>query len=424
MPFLHTLVLLLGPLLGLFTITLGNGFISSLTSLRLDAAGVPDTMIGLVSSSYFVGLTLGAMFSDRLIARIGHIRAYSSFASLTAVTFLLQGMFSDPWAWLVFRLFNGWAIIGIYLVVESWLLLTGDKITRGRLLAVYMIALYGSGMLGQVGLGALNAWGETAPFIVAGMLSSLSVLPMVILPRALPETGNIEPLMPRHLLRMTPAGVIGCFGSGITIAAVYSLLPVYLQRVGMDIEQVGHLMACVIFGAMVLQYPVGRWSDKRDRQTVLLVLSALCAILSVLILLLPDRQTLLAVLLFLLGGGVFAVYPVAVSHSADRAVAGELVGVIQGLLLINSIGSVISPLIISPVMKHWGEAGFFWAFALVNVFMAMLFLWRRKAHPSPTSVAPFEAAAQMSPAGAEIRVTEELVQAAEEREQRDESNSQ
>ena len=86
------LAMALAPLLGLFIIALGNGFMSSLTTLRLDAAGESATTIGIVSSTYFIGLTLGAIFNDRLILRIGHIRAYTSFASLIAATILLQAV--------------------------------------------------------------------------------------------------------------------------------------------------------------------------------------------------------------------------------------------------------------------------------------------------------------------------------------------
>ncbi|MBP0600890.1 MFS transporter [Herbaspirillum sp. LeCh32-8] len=405
--------MVLGPLLGLFTVSLGNGFISSLTSLRLDAAHVSALMIGAISSAYFVGLTVGAVTSDRLIGRIGHIRAYSSFASLTAITFLLQGLIFDPWAWLLLRLVTGWAMVGIYLVVESWLLLAGDTKTRGRLLAIYMIALYSSIMLAQAYLGQVDAWGSSAPFMLAGILGSMSVLPMVILPRVSPEVGPVEPLMPHHLIRMTPAGVIGSFGSGIGIAAVYTLLPVYLQREGLNVGQVGQLMAAAICGAMVLQYPVGRWSDRRDRQTVLQALSVICAGLSLLVVILPTWLPLLMVLLFLIGGCIFALYPVAVSHSADRAEAGELVRVIQGMLLINSVGAAMSPMVISPLMNRVGENGLFWSFVFLHGALALFFMWRQKHHPAPIPAAPFAASAQMTPIGAEIRVTEELVRASE-----------
>ncbi|MDH0090758.1 MFS transporter [Achromobacter mucicolens] len=404
--------LVLGPLLGLFVVCIGNAFIASLTTLQLDAAGESATVIGIVSSSYFIGLTLGAIFNDRLILRIGHIRAYSSFASLIAVTVLLQGLIFNREAWFLLRLINGWASVGVFLVVESWLLLAGDAKVRGRLLALYMIALYGSGMLGQLELGAITQLGPMAPFMVAGLLASLSVMPMVIIPRVSPLVERVEPLLPQHLARMTPTGVMGCFGSGVAIAAVYTLLPLYLQRIGLDVAEVGKMMGAVILGAMVLQYPVGRWSDRRDRQVVLIALAVFCAVLSLLILLLPPASPLLMPLLFLLGGGVFAIYPVAVSHAADRAPADALVRMIQGLLLINSLGSALSPLAISPVMTKFGEAGLFWCFALLNLGLVTFFVWRRNERPAPAPVAPFAAAAQMSPVGVELRVTEDLFQGA------------
>lgn len=406
------LALVLAPILGLFVVCIGNAFISSLTTLQLDAAGASATVIGIISSSYFVGLTIGAIFHDRLIVRIGHIRAYSGFVSLIAVTVLLQGLIFNHTAWFILRLINGWASVGVYLVVESWLLLASDPKIRGRLLAIYMIALYGSGMLGQLELGTITQWGAMAPYMVAGMLASLSVLPMVMIPRVSPLVERVEPLSPRQLLRMTPTGVMGCFGSGVAIAAIYTLLPLYLQRIDFNVDEVGKMMSIVILGAMLLQYPVGRWSDLKDRQVTLIVLSAACAILSLAILLLPNSSSLLMILLFLLGGGVFAIYPVAVSHAADRAPADALVRMIQGLLLINSLGSAISPLLISPVMTKMGAPGLFWSFLALNIGLTAYFVMRRNTRPAPAPIAPFTAAAQMSPVGVELRVTEDLVQGA------------
>ncbi|MFT0866664.1 MFS transporter [Pseudomonas sp. CAM1A] len=408
------LAMALAPLLGLFIIALGNGVLSSLTTLRLGAAGESATMIGVVSSAYFIGLTLGAIFNDRLILRIGHIRAYSSFAALIGATILLQGLFYDTTWWFVLRLINGWAAVGVFLVIESWLLLAGDAKIRGRLLALYMIAFYGAGVIAQAALGEVTGWGETAPFMVAGMLATLSVLPIVILPRVSPLLDQVEPLKPRQLLGVAPTGLVGCFGSGVAIAGIYALLPLYLQRIGLDVGETGDMMAWVILGAMLLQYPVGRWSDRKDRQDVLIALAALCTVLSVLIVLLPADTVLLPALLFLLGGGVFALYPVAVSSAADRAPVDALVPMIQGLLLINSLGSAMAPLAISPMMTAYGEVGLFWAFAVINLAMVGFFLWRRGKRPAPEHPAPFAPTATFSPTGAELRVTEDLMHAAQE----------
>jgi len=407
---MQLLAKVLAPLLGLFILSVGNGFLSSLTTLRLDASGASANMVGIVSSAYFIGLTIGALFHDRLIVRIGHIRAYSSFASLGVVSILMQALSADWTVWILARLVYGWTTVGIFLVIESWLLLAADQSVRGRLLALYMISFYGAGALSQVLLGSVAGLGETAPFITAAMLASLSVLPIVILPRITPTVERVEALKPSRLFQMSPSGVIGCFGSGVAIAAIYSLLPLYLQHTGLQVEEVGHMMASVILGAMVLQYPVGRWSDRQDRRVVLITLAFICLLLCAAILLLPHTSTTLMITMFLFGGGVFAIYPVSVSFAADRASSESLVPIIQGLLLINSLGSAISPIAISPVMNHFGASGLFWSLAVLNVGLISFFFWRRGVRPESNHVAPFAATTAMTPVGAELRVTDEMIQ--------------
>ncbi|MFO7649056.1 MFS transporter [Halomonas sp. 3H] len=410
------LAMALAPLLGLFILGIGNGFLATVITLRLDAAGQSAVVIGWVSSAYFIGLALGAMLNDRLLLRIGHIRAYGSFASLVAVTVLLQGLVEHPWAWFVLRLIGGWATVGVYLVIESWLLTAGEQKVRGRLLALYMISLYAAGVLGQLLLGVTEALGGAASFMVIAMLASLSVLPMAMIPRVSPLIEKAEPLSPLRLITLTPTGVMGSFGSGVAVAAVYTLLPLYLQRIGLPVDRIGQMMAVVVLGAMLLQYPVGRWSDRHDRQLVLIAIGAFCTLISAAVLWLPMNLWILAGLLFLLGGGVFSLYPVAVGHAADRAPAGALVRMSQGLLLINAIGSALSPPLVSPVMGALGDAGLFWAFGAMGLFLVAFFGWRRSVRPAPVPVAPFSPSTPMSSVGAELAVTEELVQGAMEHE--------
>lgn len=408
------MLMALGPLLGLFILGIGNGFLTTLTTLRLDAAGASSQVIGWVSSAYFIGLGVGAMVNDRLLLAIGHIRAYGSFASLLAVSVLLQGMFADPLAWFALRLIAGWATVGVFLVIESWLLTAGDDRVRGRLLAMYMIVVFAAGAIGQLLFGLTRGMAPTEPFMLVGLLASLSVLPMAIIPRVTPLLEKAEPLSPLRLITLTPTGVMGSFGSGIAVAAVYTLLPLYLQRSGIGGDRVGQLMALVVLGAMCLQYPVGRWSDRHDRQLVLIGLGGFCALICAGILLLPLPPWGLAALLFLLGGGVFSLYPVAVGHAADRAPAGALVRMSQGLLLINAIGATLSPSAIGPVMTLVGDGGLFWSLGALGVALVAFFAWRRSVRPAPVPVAPFSPATPLS--AAELAVTEEWVQGALEHE--------
>jgi MFS family permease len=61
-------------------IQLANGFFGTFISLRVAIEDFGPTMSGLVLSSYFAGFTLGALRCERIIERVGHIRAYAAFA--------------------------------------------------------------------------------------------------------------------------------------------------------------------------------------------------------------------------------------------------------------------------------------------------------------------------------------------------------
>src|SRR5271165_7229863 len=63
-------------------IQLANGFFGTFISLRVTIEDFGPTMSGLVLSSYFAGFTLGALRCERIIERVGHIRAYAAFAGL------------------------------------------------------------------------------------------------------------------------------------------------------------------------------------------------------------------------------------------------------------------------------------------------------------------------------------------------------
>ncbi len=63
-------------------VQLANGFFNTFLSLRLTMEDFGPTNTGVVLSAYFIGFTAGAVWSGRLIRRIGHIRAYAAFAGM------------------------------------------------------------------------------------------------------------------------------------------------------------------------------------------------------------------------------------------------------------------------------------------------------------------------------------------------------
>ncbi len=105
-------------------------------SVRLNLANTPDWIIGLIITSYYSGLVIGAFYMEHVICRIGHIRTYAAFASTVATTTLLQAIYISPWSWLLLRFVNGFSMAGLFVAIESWLLSKSTPKTRGQVLSI------------------------------------------------------------------------------------------------------------------------------------------------------------------------------------------------------------------------------------------------------------------------------------------------
>ncbi len=366
------------PLVGLTIFSAANGYLMSLVPLRLNLEGSGSFEIGLAAALYHFGLLLGAFRTERLISAIGHIRAFAAFMALLGTIVGIQGLVSDLVLWQVLRLLSGIAVAGIFLVVESWLLSGSEPSNRGTLLALYMISYYGASAAGQMFLGPFGVQGYE-PFLVILALLAASSMPPSLTRLPAPPIHPPSALNILKLYKLTPSGLLGCMASGLAIGSLYGLLPLHFAEQGIDEKTTGNLVAITIVGGMLLQYPVGRLSDRMDRRKVLIAISFLGVAVSI-FLILSLFNALMWVWLFLLGGVIFTLYPLAISHGCDHMPPEDMVAATQGMLLAYSLGATIGPLGSSVMMKV-APNGLFVSLAAIMLALAVFFIFRLQQRP-------------------------------------------
>lgn len=118
---LSTLRLVSSLLLGVALLMVGVGALSTIIGFRMGESGVPSSVVGIVTSMYFVGLAMGTGFCHRLISNVGHIRAFASLGSLMSAATLAHALTADPWVWGAMRFVVGFSIVGMFMCTESWL---------------------------------------------------------------------------------------------------------------------------------------------------------------------------------------------------------------------------------------------------------------------------------------------------------------
>ncbi len=362
------------PLLGLSIFALASGYLMTLIPLRINNSMGGDVLVGYMGGIYYLGLLAGSFRTERTVTRVGHIRSFAAFMALLCSSVLSLAVFDSVAVWLFLRFLNGLAVAGIFVVVESWLLCESDEKDRGRILAFYMVALYGSNALGQLLVEVLDS-NSYVPFIVVGILFSLSILPPALTRIPSPELTNNSSISLTKLFRLTPSAMIGCLAGGMVLGALYSLLPVQLMGEGSEEGTLGLKLGITMLGGMLLQYPVGHYSDSVDRRKVLVAVSMAGCLVSLLYMVFPSQGWFHMLLLFLIGGTTFTLYPLAISHGCDHLQREDIIAGTQGLLLGYSSGSCIGP-VIAGYFLHGSENGLMIYFAIIMGLTGLFFLIR------------------------------------------------
>lgn len=345
---------------------LGNGLVGVLIGVRSELEGFNTSVTGLVMASYFAGFLIGSRATPHVMARVGHIRVFAGLSSLVAVTALLHALLVAPVTWMLLRLVFGFAMAGLFIVVESWLNDLVSSENRGRVMAVYMVVSMGGLGLGQLVVGFGDPIQPTF-FIIAGALMTLAVAPISLSINDAPYF-ELPPMAKyRDLLEAAPLGVITAVGAGMANGALVAMASVYAVQVGVPAARTGLFVAAAAIGSVALQWPIGTMSDGLGRrQSILLVTFAAVAVGAVAPGMSPTGWGLIAAM-FLLGGLSFPMYSLALSHVVDVLPAGQAVTGSVAVVFLTGIGSIFGPLTTSVTMDLIGPDGFFWAIAIVHL---------------------------------------------------------
>ena len=373
-------------LLGTLFLFLGNGLQGLLLPVRGTAEGYPTTILGLIGTSWAAGFVLGCFFAPNVVKRIGHVRAFSVFASLIAIVALLTGIMINPTWWLVLRALTGFSTAGTSMIIESWLNERATNESRGVIFSLYIAIT----LFGVVGGQMMIPFGDTLTsffFMICGILYCLAMLPTLLSKAASPQPLKQVRLDLRALYRNSPVSFLGILLVGIANGAFGTLGAVFGRQAGLSDSTVAAMMSVAIFAGAVMQLPAGRLSDRIDRRYVLAALAGVGAFAGLLIFLIePSQVWIVLTLIAIYGAAANALYPIAVSHANDFATAEDFVKVSGGLLLLYGVGTIIGPTIGGPVMTAAGPYGLFMITACAHILITAYAIIRsRMRAPVPVS---------------------------------------
>ena len=377
-------------LLSFGMLLLGNGMVGTLLGIRSRLEEFSMEITGVIMAGFSVGLLMGALFAVRIVAAVGHIRAFAAFASIMSVAVLAHVLFIDPVTWFVLRVVAGFCMAGMVMVVESWVNERATNEMRGQILSLYMITNYLGAGLGQFML-LVGDPAQFQLFIIASMVYSFALVPILLTRASAPKPSSPQRMKFRELFAISPVGVIGTVCAGMANSSLYGMGAVFAKEIGLSIGEISAFMAAAILGGVTLQFPIGRLSDKFDRRTVLITAS-LATGLAALALIWATSQSVSTLFVTAAAYGAFSytIYPLSASQVNDLAAPDRLVQVAAGLLIAYGIGASIGPIMAAQSMAVFGPAGFFlFIVGIISVLILFTTIRIIQRRPGEKAKAPF-----------------------------------
>lgn len=380
------------------TMMVGTGLLGSLLSLRMHAEGFSELIIGIILSGFYMGLVVGPLLCPTIIKRAGHIRAFAVFAATNTATTLLYPLYISEYFWFIGRVFSGLSMMGMYMVIESWLNDRTEPHMRGRVFSVYMAMAFIGLSIGQLFLqtGKIVSY---ELFLVAAIFVVLSLVPVAMTRSISPTLPDIISMKTSDLFHKAPMGLLGSLAVGMIVGAFYSLGPVYAKRIGLEADIIAFYMSLTIISGFIMQWPVGNLSDRLDRKYVLAGIALMISLACGTIALTSDGPVWLIFLsTSFYGGVVFTLYPVAVAHTNDRMEANEIIPASSALLSSYGLGACIGPIAAASLMAILGPIGLYAFIAVVSLFFGItVLLYIHFETPKKEELVPYVTIPRASP---------------------------
>jgi MFS family permease len=351
-------------LLGMMLLMVGNGLQGTLLGVRGGIEGFSTFDMSIVMSAYFAGFLGGSRLAPEMIRRVGHVRVFAALASFISAILILYPAFAHPVAWALGRVVIGFCFSGVYVTAESWLNNSADNTNRGKTLSVYMIVQMFGIVCAQVLL-VMGDAGGYALFIVASVLVSISFAPILLSISPTPAFETTKPMPLKTLIETSPLGCFGMFLLGGVFSAQFGMSAVYGMAAGLTIVQISMFVSSIYVGALLMQYPIGWFSDYIDRRVVILIVAAVGGAMSLVGFLFDHYFGALLVAAFVIGGTSNPLYSLLIAYTSDYLEADDMAAASGGLIFINGMGAIMGPLVTGWMMDIFGTQAFFMVIAVL-----------------------------------------------------------
>jgi MFS family permease len=315
---------------------------AALIALDLAGRGAPESVIGLNAGMHALGVLAVALVVPRVVPRVGPRRMTLGALVVAGSVLALFPAMPGIWPWFPLRFALGVASEVLFVLTEAWVNQLCDERTRARSMATYVAALSVGFALGPFILSTVGTAGP-APYLIGAGLSLAAAL-LIVSPGVIaPVFAEQSPGNPLRYLWLAPVAIAAeALNAGIETAGL-SFLPLYAIGQGWTEQGATRLISCLMFGAIVLQLPIGWLGDRMDRRRLAIILGLVAVGGALLWPLVLNEPWIAYPVLFLWGGVFVGIYTLMMAVVGSRFQGADLIGIYAVMGLTWGVGALLGP---------------------------------------------------------------------------------
>ncbi len=372
-----------------FSAMTGMNILAPVLPLYMETLGISGTMLGIITSCYFISLMLASPFAGRLGDRYGYKLLISTGLGIQAGVSLLYLMTQNPWNLALLRFVQGLLSAMVIAPSLAWAGSLSTKDREASSMGIFnAFTFFGMGIGPTLGGYASRNSNSDMPFILMSVILFFSFLLCTLLPgenskRESKNSPGIRLKSITDILSFRPIqGLLTCsFILSLGEGGLTSFLPVLANQHSLSQPQIGLLASIFSLTAGICLTPAGYIANKTDKTHM--IISGLL-IIAAGIGLLPSCSSFLsfAALGIVSGIGIALVIPsssaLLISLTRDTGL-----GLSMGLFTItNMLGFIAGPGISGLIMDHMGLDDIFYIISgLFVISIVVLYVYLRILSP-------------------------------------------
>nr|WP_210289629.1 MFS transporter [Chelatococcus caeni] len=350
---------------------------AALIALDLAERGLSEGLIGANAAMHAVGVLAMAFLLPRIGARWGLRRAIVGALGCAALLLCLFPLMPLVWLWFPLRILLGAASEVLFVLSETWLNALSSESSRARTMGAYTAALSVGFALGPLILSLVGSDGFTA-YGIGAALAAAAALFVTFARIAAPAFEKPAHGNPLRYMRLAPIAMGATALNAAIETAGLTFLTLYAMSLGWGEGDATQLMAYMMFGAIVLQVPIGWLGDRMDRERLIVALAAVSALGAVAWPFALASPAMTYALLFVWGGVFVGIYTLMLAIVGSRFSGSDIIGIYAGMGLFWGVGALVGPALAGFAMQAAGHGlPIFVALACALFAIAALAIGRR-----------------------------------------------